>query len=183
MDCSKITTTYPGTVYFPGSPEYAASQNSYFAAFENELSPACIVQPTTAAEVAQVIKTVKDLSPQLDTKQIAVRSGGHTAWAGSANIAGNGLTIDLSLMESVTLDSTDNVVSIGPGSKWAKVYETLATKGLAVVGGRVGKVGVGGLTLGGILELFLYYEHYTNLNVRGSFILLCGNWFRLRQCH
>jgi len=41
-------------------------------------------------------------------------------------------------------------VTVGPGNRWAQVYSKLDALGIAIGGGRVGIVGVGGLTLGGM---------------------------------
>jgi hypothetical protein len=79
--------------------------------------------------------------------QIAIRGGGHTPWAGSANINA-GVTIDMRQLNGVTIDE-NNVVAIAAGEAWSNVYTTLEKKGLAVVGGRVSKVGVAGLIMGG----------------------------------
>lgn len=81
--------------------------------------------------------------------QFAVRSGGHTTWAGAANIE-DGVTIDLSKMHAVSYDEVENTVSIQPGARWGQVYEYLDEIGVAVAGGRAATVGVGGLILGGM---------------------------------
>jgi FAD/FMN-containing dehydrogenase len=78
----------------------------------------------------------------------AIRSGGHTPWAGSANIK-NGVTIDMSALNQVTVAPDQSYTSIGPGNRWVDVYLKLDARGLAVPGGRVASVGVGGLVTGG----------------------------------
>ena len=69
-------------------------------------------------------------------------------WAGAANIH-NGVTIDLSSMNQVEVSRDRSVTYVGGGARWLDVYLKLDTMKLAVVGGRVAYVGVGGLTLGG----------------------------------
>ncbi|KAB8292284.1 hypothetical protein EYC80_008026 [Monilinia laxa] len=135
MDCSALSINAPwlGKVFHPASPQHAASKASYFSAFENELSPACFIQPNSTADFARVIKRVQ-LDISLSTSWLVVRSGGHTPWAGSANIQ-SGITIDLSRLTDVTLDSKKNTVSVGIGNSWGSVYEVLSVKGLAIVGG------------------------------------------------
>ncbi|KAE8454491.1 hypothetical protein EG329_000114 [Mollisiaceae sp. DMI_Dod_QoI] len=44
--------------------------------------------------------------------------------------------------------------SIGPGNRWIDVYNALQPKGLAVIGGRVADIGVGGLAMGGGMSFF-----------------------------
>ena len=78
----------------------------------------------------------------------AIRGGGHTPWAGSANI-NNGVTIDLSAMNTVSLNQAKTIVSAGPGNKWIDVYSKLDPLGLSVTGGRIADIGVAGLTTGG----------------------------------
>lgn len=78
----------------------------------------------------------------------AVRGGGHMWWAGSANIQ-NGVTIDLSAMNQVTVSNDHTITSVGGGALWQDVYLKLDAMNLSASGGRVSDVGVGGLTLGG----------------------------------
>ena len=72
-----------------------------------------------------------------------------TKLAPAANIGPNGITIDLSALDQVLVSKDNNTVSIGGGSRWGDVYTKLEPYGLAVCGGRVFDVGVGGLLLGG----------------------------------
>jgi len=88
------------------------------------------------------------LLAELANCPFAVKSGGHAAFAGASNIA-NGLTIDLNNLNSITLSSDHKLASIGPGNRWADVYNYLLNYNLSVIGGRVSGIGVGGLTLGG----------------------------------
>ena len=56
-------------------------------------------------------------------------------------------------------------MTVGPGNRWADVYSKLDALGIAIGGGRVATVGVGGLTLGGIIDsAFLLQECCTFLN-------------------
>ena len=70
-------------------------------------------------------------------------------WAGSANIAG-GVTIDLSSFTSVSVSAGRKITSAGGGTRWSAIYSKLVAIDLAIVGGRVFDVGIGGLILGGI---------------------------------
>lgn len=148
-DCAALALILPGKVSFSGSPEYAARKSSYFTAFESEMSPICFVQPSNVDEVAKAVNQMRSSLLAGHTK-VAIRSGGHTTWAGSANSL-NGVTIDLSQLKTITIDPTTKVASIGVGNQWADVYSKLSSQKLAIVGGRVGKVGIGGLVIGGKL--------------------------------
>ncbi|KAM7195018.1 hypothetical protein V8F33_006887 [Rhypophila sp. PSN 637] len=61
----------------------------------------------------------------------------------------DGVTIDLFRPTEMTISADRKTVSVGAGNRWINVSETLDPLGLAVVGGRVSDVGIGGLILGG----------------------------------
>ena len=151
FDCRTLAVALPGKVFFPGSSNYTSSAHSYFAAFENELAPTCIVLPANAQDVSTIITHIKGpaLSGQV---QLAIRSGGHTPWAGAANIQ-NGITLDLQHLTGVNVSASTKVASIGSGERWSSVYSQLGAQGLAIAGGRVSKVGVAGLITGGTPQL------------------------------
>jgi FAD/FMN-containing dehydrogenase len=146
MDCNALATAFPRMVYLPRTAQYENSTSSYFAAFENELQPSCVLLPKVTRDVVDIINYLQNTPADV---KIAVRGGGHTPWAGAANIE-SGITVDMRQLTGVTVDA-NNVVSIAAGEVWANVYTVLEEKGLAVVGGRVSKVGVTGLTIGGML--------------------------------
>lgn len=130
------------TVLRPFNAEYSARQASYWSN-SAKLEPACIVRPRNAKEVATAIQTLAAAA-----EKFAVRSGGHTQWAGSNNIEG-GVTIDLGLLSWTRVDETAGTVDVGPGGVWTDVYRELHAHGRVVAGGREGNVGVAGLILGG----------------------------------
>jgi len=70
------------------------------------------------------------------------------AWTGSANIQ-DGITVELRGLKGIHLADDKTHVTIGVGETWGSVYDELEKKGLTTAGGRVGRVGVGGLLLGG----------------------------------
>lgn len=131
---------------FPANPSYQASVASYWSNLA-QLSPSCIVQPIKAEDVSIAVKTLVKANGRTPCR-FAVRGGGHTPWGGSSNIQ-NGVTIDLSLMNTVEYNGQKSTASIGPGTKWVDVYRVLDQLGVSVPGGRAGSVGVAGLTLGG----------------------------------
>lgn len=128
---------------YPDSTEYKQRTESYWSVAA-QLTPWCIVQPRNAQEVSAALLTLLD-GPQCG---IAVRSGGHTTFAGANNID-EGATIDLGNMNSTTYHPENSTASIQPGSRWLQVYQTLDPLGVTVPGGRAGTVGVAGLILGG----------------------------------
>jgi FAD/FMN-containing dehydrogenase len=59
-------------------------------------------------------------------------------------------------MNKIALSTDKKIASFQPGNTWYNIYTTLEKDNVAVLGGRVGSVGVGGLTLGGgktVLEM------------------------------
>ncbi|KAL2005552.1 hypothetical protein VTN00DRAFT_10045 [Thermoascus crustaceus] len=125
----------------PGQGRYESSVDSYFSKTA-QLRPNCVITPLTPQDVSLAVSTLAS-----QACQFAVRGGGHTAWAGAANIE-EGVTIDLSWMNSTTYHPGNSTASIGPGARWGSVYSTLEKYNVTVVGGRASTVGLG-LVLGG----------------------------------
>lgn len=121
----------------------------FFSARQHDITPACIIRPTSAQEVSSSLSIIVSHSCHF-----AVKSGGHANFQGASNADG-GVTIDLvDLNEKTVLDKGDEegkggLVRLGTGNRWGNVYQWLEERGLMVVGGRDGGVGVGGFTLGG----------------------------------
>lgn len=132
----------------PGSSEFDENNSAYFSAFEQEITPSFIAKPAT---VKQVQDLVRALRPYLlnGSVQVAVRGTGGTPFAGSANIQ-NGITIDTRDLKGINVG--DGIVEAGSGETWATVYTELEKRGLTTAGGRVGRVGVAGLVLGGMSQ-------------------------------
>ncbi|KAH6855502.1 hypothetical protein B0I37DRAFT_395565 [Chaetomium sp. MPI-CAGE-AT-0009] len=143
----------PDRVLVPSNPDFVERQSSYWSCTVRSLQPACIVQPQSAEEVSSVLRALT-----AERVSFAVRSGGHTAWAGANSIGSGGVTIDLGRLDHVRVgngaDETGGTVDLGPGNRWGKVYADLAEHGLTVAGGREGNVGVAGLILGGGMAFF-----------------------------
>lgn len=130
-----------------GSSEFEESNGAYFSAFEQEITPLFIANPTSVKEVQDLIRALR---PHLldGSAQVAVRGTGGTPFAGSANIQ-NGITIDTRGLKGINI--VGETVEVGSGETWNTVYTELEKHGLTTAGGRVGRVGVAGLTLGGKL--------------------------------
>ncbi|KAJ5492425.1 FAD linked oxidase N-terminal [Penicillium expansum] len=143
--CSALAATIlKSQVVYPDSAAYKTSVGSYWA--ENvQIEPTCILQPRTADEVSLAVSMLVAADGGC---KFAVRGGGHTTWAGANNIV-DGVTIDMSLMNTTTYNKEAGTASILPGSRWGDVYETLAKYNVTVPGGRSGVVGVAGFLLGG----------------------------------
>ncbi len=132
----------------PGSQGCNASLTSYYSAQEAALHPSCIVTPISTADVSRAVTTLTR-----SNCTFAIRSGGHSTWADDANIA-SGVTIDLQGLNAIELSDDRSIVSVGPGNRWGQVYKALVPENRIDAGGRVGTVGVGGLTVGGGVSAF-----------------------------
>ena len=146
LQCMTLSSLLEGKISYPGSSTYKAVEDAYFSAQEEELSPACIVNPTCTEDVAAAVKVLAKSHSQV---KFAIRGGGHNLNVGAANID-SGVTINLRSMSKVSLNEDKTLVSVGGGAKWSDVYSYLDSTGVATSGGRVADVGVGGLTTGGM---------------------------------
>ena len=147
--CKTLSAALGDKVSYPRDFVYTQSVKSYWSQQEGQLAPSCIVSPTTSRDVAVTIEILNSLIAA-GNKGIffALRGGGHTPFAGSANI-NQGVTIDLRSLNGIEISADRSVTSVGGGAVWRDVYLKLAAMNLMVAGGRVSNVGVGGLTLGG----------------------------------
>jgi FAD/FMN-containing dehydrogenase len=105
-------------------------------------SPALVLQPTSAHDVAAAVSFAREHGLLL-----SVKGGGHNI-AGTS-IAEGGLVLDMSGMREVTVDPDARVVHVGPGCLLGEVDQATQAHGLATVLGFVSETGVAGLTLGG----------------------------------
>ena len=180
VSCSALSTVLREKVSYPSDATYNASIRSYWFQ-EARLSPSCIVNPTSASDVALIVKTlVRKGASKSNSSSFAIRSGGHTPFAGAANIE-NGVTVDLRAMNDVKLSADHRVTFAGAGSIWDDIYGILQPLNLTVVGGRVAGLGVGGLTTGGwfkCLTLSLRSKH--DRKFRRNLVSLAAKGIRLR---
>ncbi|KAF2477208.1 FAD-binding domain-containing protein [Lindgomyces ingoldianus] len=111
-------------------------------------SPACVIRPETSTQVSQALKIVTFLRTPF-----AIRSGGHSPNPGWAGLQ-DGVLIDLTKLNKLSISKDYHTVSVGPGARWGEVYQYLDPYNVTVIGGRVPQVGVGGLMLGGGISYF-----------------------------
>ncbi|KDQ27404.1 hypothetical protein PLEOSDRAFT_1104095 [Pleurotus ostreatus PC15] len=140
-------------ILYPGSSGYTDQLGSYYSLDQATQRPACRIAPSTAEDVALIVKYAT-----ASRCEFAVRSGGHMSWEGSSNIGHNGFTIDLEGLKLMELQDGGETLSIAPGLIWGEVYAFLKPHGLHTVGARSPGVGVGGFLLGGGVS-FLSTEH------------------------
>lgn len=155
-------------VLYEDDAQYEARTTSYWSV-SAQLHPSCIVQPLSTAEVSTAMKV---LSLE-DECQFALRSGGHTTWAGSNNID-NGVTLDLGLMNTTIYDETENIARIQPGNRWGAVYEALEPHGVTAAGGRASTVGVAGFLTGGGNNFFAAHRGFSCDQVQNFEVVLAS---------
>ena len=103
--------------------------------------PRAVAHCRTAQDVQSAIRAARDSDLAL-----SVRGGGHD-WAGRALC--DGIVIDLTAMNDVTLSPDHRSAWISGGARASDVFAVTDARGLAVVTGSCSSVGMTGLTLGG----------------------------------
>jgi FAD/FMN-containing dehydrogenase len=151
--CADIKAAAPGKLFYPQDLAYKLENTDYYNIGLAEMGPACILQATEASEVSAAVKILN----KYGDVPFAVKSGGHDPNEGHSSVKG-GVLIALSKMTFVKHEKGSRVAQFGPGGHWSDVIGPLDKKGAAVVGGRLGIVGVGGLVMqGGISFLSSQY--------------------------
>jgi FAD/FMN-containing dehydrogenase len=126
--------------------EYSSTLQNYWSTACGDLKPACIASPSSAQEVAHIVKELHNVD-----ELFAVKSGGHMPNNGFASIQ-DGLLVSLENLDQVFYNEDDQTAVIGPGQPWEDAQKALDNihPGRALVGGRLGGVGIGGFVVGGM---------------------------------
>src|SRR6267142_4674706 len=135
-----LTAAVRGRVVERGDSGYDDARALYNGMIDKH--PAAIAYCVDEADVAAAIGFARERG-----LRIAVRCGGHNG-AGLASVD-DGLVIDLSQMNKVTVDPSARMARVQGGAKLGEVDVATHEHGLAVPGGIIATTGVGGLTLGG----------------------------------
>ncbi|WP_049996170.1 FAD-binding oxidoreductase [Halococcus sediminicola] len=104
--------------------------------------PAVFVRAASAGDVATAIATARE-----NDLPLSVRGGGHHV-TGVA-LVNDGLVVDLSGMDKVTIDPETRTAQVGPGARVADVLNPAQEHGLSPVVGSAAQNGVAGSTLAG----------------------------------
>ena len=128
-----------GHIVLPFSPDYDTDRKLFNPVFDTY--PIVIIYCEVVNDVAIALKLAQDL-----ILPFTVRSGGHCTAGFSA---GYGALIDVSGLDSVTVDTTADTATVGTGCTFGTLDSTLATYGLHVPGGECADVCVGGYVQGG----------------------------------
>jgi hypothetical protein len=133
-----------GTVLTPGDPGFEEGRRVWNR--EVDRRPAAIARCASAADVATAIGYARE-----HDLEICVRGGAHNT-SGTA-VCDDGLMIDLSPLNAVTVDPRSRRVRAGGGALLSDLDAATLAHGLAVPAGLISHTGVGGLTLGGGMGL------------------------------
>ncbi|CAI7596704.1 unnamed protein product [Penicillium glandicola] len=155
-------------IEYPISLTYNTDLTEYWSAACGDLKPTCIAAPSSAAEMAQVIKNLHDV----DTL-FAIKSGGHNPNNGFASIQ-DGVLVSTKNLDQVDYNAEYQTAIIGPGLKWEEAQKGLAGTGRTIVGGRMGGVGVGGYMLGGGMSFLSTQYGWAANNVQDYEVVLAN---------
>jgi FAD/FMN-containing dehydrogenase len=139
-DLDTLKSNLRGSLLTQSSPDYDSARTIWNAMIDRR--PAAIARCADADDVANAVRYAAGRRQVL-----AIRGGGH-------NIAGNavcdgGLMIDLSRMNSVSVNPQDRTARVGGGATLSDVDRETAKFGLVTPLGINSTTGVAGLTLGG----------------------------------
>ena len=128
-------------IYNSSDPDYAEKRKIY--QLLNTSTPHCIACPTSADDVAALVKYAASAGIP-----VTVRSGGHDAYGRS--VAEAALCIDIRALSSVSIAADKETARLGGGTFVGKMLAELHTEGLTTVFPGAPSVGyVGWATLGG----------------------------------
>ena len=139
-DWSKLAHSMQGPLIRPDNPQYPVARQLFSTRFDTVL-PAAIAYCASPTDVQACLAFLHHF-----TIPFALRSGGHSYPGYSTS---TGLVIDVTRMNSVTVNTNAQTATIGAGARLIDVYNALAQQGFALPAGSCPTVGVAGLTLGG----------------------------------
>lgn len=154
--CNELSGHFPNRVAYgpadlthpnPSNLNFTYTVTHYWNAAHGQLVPTCVLYPTNASDVAFAVQVLNKY-PDVPW---AAKAGGHNPNKDWSSVASGILISFRPFMQGITYNA-DGTADVQPGSRWSEAVSTLEPNGRAVVGGRIGDVGVGGYTLGGGLS-------------------------------
>jgi hypothetical protein len=150
-----------GTVHVPGEPGYDAARSAWNVAAVQ--SPAAVVVPVDAADVAAVLSVARDAG-----LRVAPQGPGHGAVA--LGPLERTILLRTHALGGVSVDVPGRTVRVGAGVQMGEIVAATAPHGLAPVSGSTGGVSAVGFSLGGGIgwlsrELGLASTHVTAIEL------------------
>src|SRR5450755_229847 len=141
----ELAGAFKGDIIGPDHAEYEEARQVWNSMIDRR--PGLILRCTSTADVVAAVNVAREhgLPP-------SVRCGGHNV-AGKG-MSDGGLTIDLSGLREVTVDTERKLVHAGGGCLLGSLDAATGPLGLIVPAGIMSETGVGGLSLGGGIGWF-----------------------------
>jgi FAD/FMN-containing dehydrogenase len=136
----QLRADFNGQMITPDDPGYDEARAVFYRSIDRR--PAVVIRPADADAVAHVVSFARETGAEL-----AVRSGGHSL-AGHG-VSEGGVVLDLSSMRALEIDAEARTASAQTGLTATEYTTRAGEHGLATGFGDTGRVGIGGLTLGG----------------------------------
>lgn len=136
----ELTESLSGSVLLSGHPAYDNVRKIWNGMHDKR--PALIARCMSAGDISNAVTFARER--QL---LVAVRGGGHS-WPGKS-VCDGGLMIDLSLMNTVTVDPAKKRAHASGGALLNALDTAAREHGLITTAGVVSHTGIGGFTLGG----------------------------------
>jgi FAD/FMN-containing dehydrogenase len=137
---AELSADFNGEVITPDDAGYDEARAVFYRFIDKR--PAAVVRPADADAVARVVSFAHETGAEL-----AVRSGGHSP-AGHGTSEG-GIVLDLAAMRALDIDTEQRTAWAETGLTASEYTAAAGEHGLATGFGDTGRVGIGGLTLGG----------------------------------
>lgn len=135
----ELQSSIQGAVLLPGDPGYASASELANPRFQ--FHPQVVVMCKSIADVSVCLDVINRFGVSF-----AVRSGGHsTAGYSGSNV----MILDVSGLDSVSVDPVNRLATVGPGCNWGTFNATVEKFGLHLPGGACPDVCQGGYMQGG----------------------------------
>ncbi len=139
-DWESLASSLQGSLIRPGNAQYATALQLFSTRFDS-ITPAALAYCSSPTDVQRCLTFARSFN-----LPFAPRAGGHS-YAGYST--STGLVIDVTRMNTVTVNTSANTATIGAGARLIDVYNAITQYGLILPAGSCPTVGIAGLTLGG----------------------------------
>src|SRR5215471_6789135 len=136
-----------GRVITPGEPGYSDACEVWNARFDGH--PKQVIFCQNSHEVSTALRQAR-----AQNTPFRVRCGGHS-YEGFSMAGEEGVVIDISEMNTISVNSDRTVAVLGGGGNLGDIYAKLFQVGITIPGGTCPEVGVSGLVQGGGLGMLV----------------------------